>query len=355
MNRRFSLAACLLITACKPHESSPNPASTSAAAKASAAPSVARSAGGGCADFQALVASTYNVRPAKLEGEARKQKNAQLDEFDKQVRANKAAWLPCLRTALSDPKSDGYFRFDGSDLLLRLDSSSEAKAIRLKALQDVDLEDVQLRLWLESLAHLGYEGLDTSAAASRWFTLANPTYNEPEHAQMMGPTMGALVLFGSMDEAFATPALARVARDPKTPWAGPAAVDLLAALHVPAADAELQRLGGEKVATAAQAAAAYQSLKSGKGQVTRRPQPRVTRERFLKALNDLVAGKEEEFSAINREVSDAEKDMVAVLKPEDVALVRKVRRLFAMRDTRRTANLHQEFSAILFTLVGPAR
>lgn len=354
MTRRLALLALLITTGCKSAETTTTKGAPSSSAPPSPVASMARPAGP-CGEFQALVASTYNFRPATLEGEARKQKTAQLDDFDRQVRAHKEAWLPCLRTALKNPASDGYFRFDGSDLLLRLDSSDEAKAIRLQALHDVDLADIQLRSWVDSLAQLGHAGLDTSAAASRWFTLPNPTYPMPEHSMVAGPSVGTTVMFGSMDEARAVPALAAAARQPKFPWVSKVAVTMLSALGTPESWAELQRLSTEKNEAGPLAAAEVKTLRSADSHIKPRTPTKLTRERFTRAGNDLLAGKGDDLDAIFREAPDAEKDIVAVVKADDRDLVRKLRRFVASRDTKRGVEMYGVLTAILHSMPGAPR
>lgn len=51
-----------------------------------------------------------------------------MDSLWDTVRANPGELLPCLRAALADPKTDPWFRFDGSNLLVTIDPSPESKA-----------------------------------------------------------------------------------------------------------------------------------------------------------------------------------------------------------------------------------
>ena len=76
-----------------------------------------------CAEFQAMVGSTYNFKPSKLDKTEKEAKFKAMDKMWSAVETKPKELLPCLRAALEDPKADSWFRFDGSSLLVTLDSS----------------------------------------------------------------------------------------------------------------------------------------------------------------------------------------------------------------------------------------
>src|SRR3954452_5560947 len=86
-----------------------------------------------CEEFSRAVSATYNFKPSLLKNEAESNaKSAAMDNFWNAVKARQKEFLPCLRAALEDPKSDPWFRFDGSNLLAYLDPSAESKAAQVR-------------------------------------------------------------------------------------------------------------------------------------------------------------------------------------------------------------------------------
>src|ERR1043166_9656163 len=162
----------------------------------------ARAAQGPCAEFARSVKATYNFRPSQLKGEdERAAKSAAMDRFWDSVKANKAELLPCLRAALSDPQANNWFGFDGSNLLVFLDPSQEPKA------EQVGKDGGRAA-----------EGFDVSEAAARWLAYQKAEYYLPQHgAYRVTKFEGALYLYGSMDEAQATPALLKIVKQPGQP------------------------------------------------------------------------------------------------------------------------------------------
>jgi hypothetical protein len=140
-----------------------------------------------------------------------------MDRIWDNAKANPAA-LPCLSSLLSEKTADLFFLFDGSNLLVTLAKSHDAKAIQVDSYSRVDLEDVDLRLWVETLARRGLEGFDVSSAGSLWLSYPKASYFLPEHgAYNIKKFEGALFIFGSMEESQATPALLRIATGQKHP------------------------------------------------------------------------------------------------------------------------------------------
>ncbi|MBX7097218.1 MAG: hypothetical protein K1X89_05885 [Myxococcaceae bacterium] len=303
-----------------------------------------------CAEFDAQLSKTYGFRPAKLSPDERKAKNAELDAFWAAAKSHGADWVPCLRAALKNPKRDHFFAYDGAQLLRSLSQAAEDQQLLLEAYRDADFDDVQLREWVEGLSRLGFQGVDTSSAAARWFTLPKPQYNVPEHAQLMGLSAGALFLYGAMDEAVATPALIALAKKKNPLEVQRTLLYLLARQNTPAATAFLKGLTCESELCPKEAAPEVLALRKGEGRLTPRASPKVTRERFVAAFEGILKKDWKAFDAINHELPDAELDLVAVLEPGDLPLLRKVRRLTASYANPHMAKLYDELSRALYTL-----
>lgn len=172
-----------------------------------------------CAELDKLIDTTYGFKPAKLTDAERTAKSAQMDAFWNKVKADQKNLIPCLRNAITSRKADPFFRFDAGNLLITLDQSDETKKIVIQSSADVDFADIDPRYWMPNIAKFGYEGLDTSAAAEAWLRYPDPGYYLPQHgAVKIDKETGALIAYGSMDEAIATPALAKIAARADHPW-----------------------------------------------------------------------------------------------------------------------------------------
>lgn len=302
-----------------------------------------------CSDFQATIRSTYNFRPALLSASERDQKSAAMDKVWEAVKADQTALLPCLRRLLEDPQADGWFSFDGSALLVSLDPSPAAKALQVRSYTTVNLDDVDLRVWVSTLALRGAEGFDVSEAGARWLAYPKAEYFLPEHGvAKIDSFMGAFFIYGSMDETQATPSLLKIASDANHP----AREQALAILLFQATPEALRAVKvANKVGRSAQAQAAMLTLLENPRRVEPRKKPKSSREEFLMAFNAFVNGNGEPFAALVTKVKDGERDVVAVLKPEDTPLVRRVRRRMIARANPHAFEYYKSFTDILMTLV----
>jgi hypothetical protein len=310
----------------------------------------ARAAQGPCAEFARSVKATYNFRPSQLKGEdERAAKSAAMDRFWDSVKANKAELLPCLRAALSDPQANNWFRFDGSNLLVFLDPSQESKAEQVRQYAAVDLDDVDLQLWLSTLARRAAEGFDVSEAAARWLAYQKAEYYLPQHgAYRVTKFEGALYLYGSMDEVQATPALLKIVKQPGHPGRDYAAA-LLTLQATPEALRALKAL--DPAGLSAEARAALRGVLEKPRLFEPRANPKTSREEFLKAFEAVLKGDYDDFFELTEKVPDGERDAVAVLKPEDLPLVRRVRRQIIAAANPHAAEYYDSFTRILLTLV----
>jgi hypothetical protein len=303
-----------------------------------------------CEEFARDVKATYNFKPSRLKDEAESDaRSAAMDRFWAKVKADQKNLLPCLRAALKDPESDPWFRFDGSNLLVSLDPSPASKAEQLRQYTAVDLAEVNFEFWVPTLARLGAEGFDVSEAGERWLTHPKAEYYLPQHgAYRVDRLLGALFIYGSMDEARATPALLKIAGTP-----GHAGRDVALALLLMQATPEARR-GLKEVNTEGLPAGAVAALRARLERpslIAPREKPKTGREQFLKAFGDATKGDWEPFFALTREVTDGERDVVAVLGAEDLPLVRKVRRLMIAGANPHAAEYYVSFTQILDTMI----
>jgi hypothetical protein len=314
------------------------------------AASCARAAQSPCEEFSRAVSATYNFKPSQLKDEAESNaKSAAMDNFWNAVKAKQKEMLPCLRAALEDPKSDPWFRFDGSNLLVYLDPSAESKAAQVRRYTSVDLGDVDLQVWVTTLAHLGAEGFDVSEAGARWLALPKAEYYLPQHgAYHVTKLEGALYIYGSMDEAQATPALLKIVNQP----GNPAREDALGLLLVQATPEALRALKGvDASGLSSNARSALRDALEKPKRFEPRAKPKTSREEFLKAFDAFMSGDPSYFFELVSQVPDGEKDVVAVLKPEDLPLVRRVRRRFIAAANPHAAEYYDSFTKILLTFV----
>jgi hypothetical protein len=302
-----------------------------------------------CNQFQRAVKATYDFKPSRLSETQRNAKAAAMDRIWELAKGNPVAFLPCLRAELKNPQSDPWFRFDGSNLLVKLDPSPESKAEQNRQHAAVDLQDVDLRAWVSVLAQLGAEGFDVSEAGSRWLSYPEAEYYLPEHgAYKVDRLLGGIFIFGSMDETQATPALLKIAGSVGHPGRYNA-LSLLLMQATPEAIRGLQSVKQDGLAP--ESLAGLRAHLKQPILIEPRETPKTSRAQFLKAFNDAAKGDWDYFFKLVDEVPDGEKDVVATLKAEDAAIVRKARRLMIARTTQHAADYYVTFTQILMTLV----
>ena len=302
-----------------------------------------------CANFRELIKTTYNFKPAQLSDSERDAKSAAMDRVWNTMKANSKELLPCLRTALEDPRANSFFRFDGSNLLVELDPSLQSKATQVRSYTSVDLDDVDLRTWVTTLAQRGAEGLDVSEAGARWLAYPKASYYLPEHgAYQVKASEGALFIYGSMDEAQATPALLKIISQANHPGRENA-LWILMSQATPESLRALKQVDPKGFSKKAQGS--LSALLRNPQLLKPRAKPKSSREEFIKAFQGMVAGDWSKFEALVEKVPDGEKDVVAVLKTEDLPLVRRVRRLIIANANPHAMEYYNSFTSILMALV----
>ena len=303
-----------------------------------------------CLELKKLIDATYNFKPSKLTEAQKNDKSDKMDIVWEKVKADPEELLPCLREEINSRTSDSFFRFDASNLLIELDRSAEAKKILIKSYAEADLDDINLRYWMPPIAILGYEGFDTSAAGENWLKHPNAEYYLPQHGTLsVSKEIGAFIIYGSMDELIATPALVKIASQEKHP-AREIAVRILIQQATPESFRELKKLD-QKGLSENTRQSINALLTKPKLLTPREGEPKITRQQYLDAFNLLVAGKPQTFLKLADDFPDGDRDAVAVMKPEDIPLIRKARRIFASRANPHSVEWYKSFTEILMALV----
>jgi len=301
-----------------------------------------------CAAFKGQLRRTYGFRPAQLDAQAQARKIELMDGVWNAVHRESAALGPCLKEALAGTTDDGWFLFDGGQLLVAVDDSRDAKELLLKGLARVELDDVDLRTWVARASRLGLDGLDTAELGRRWLLYPEAKYFLPEHVYEVDRGTGARFLFGAADERFATPVLTRLARE-ATDEVKETAVWLLMSQATPEALGVLR--GVDRTGLSQQAIASLDALAKAPRLIEPRAQPKTTRAELVAAFTALLRGDEAPFERLVEAVPDGERDVVAVCTAADLELLRKVRRYYAAKNNPHALDFYDQFSQIIMTLV----
>ncbi len=303
-----------------------------------------------CREFRQRIRTTYNFRPALLKNQAESDmKSAAMDKIWESTKASPKELVPCLRQALEDPSADAWFRFDGSNLLVSLDPSDASKTLQIKSFAANNLDDVDLRVWVTTLTRLGLEGFDVSEPGERWLSYPKARYFLPEHgAYEVNMLQGALFIFGSMDEMVAVPALLKIVNRSNDPGRE-AALAILLNENTPESRRSLRQLD-------------VSSLSSKARRIIRdeldhpdlfepRSKPKTSRKEFLDAFEAFLNGDSHVFFELVDRVPDGEKDVVATMTPEDLPLVRRVRRRMIAGGNQHSIEYYASFTKIIRTIM----
>ena len=302
-----------------------------------------------CRDFQQLIAKTYDFTPRKLTEAQQTEKSAEMDKVWNQVKANRDALIPCLKESLTSPSANSFFLFDGSTLLLEVDPSREAKELLIRSYTKTDLEQIVLSNWIAPILRLGLEGLDTSAAGEAWLNDQDAKYYLPQHGNLaVDRSIGALAIFGSMDEQFATPALARLARSPDEKLREIAASILL---NQGTSDSVRQAKLLDPKQFSSKVRDQLNRIDAKPASISpRNGKPKVTREEFVEAFRKMANGDATDFTDLTVKVSDGERDAIVVLTKDDLPLLRKSRRFMASTGTPHIPEWYKSFTDIILAL-----
>ena len=309
-------------------------------------------AAGQCEGLQQTIKNTYNFKPALLDDAQMKARSASLDVFWNQVRQSQATLVPCLRKALKEEKSGSFFNIDGSMLLVELDPSPASKALQVKKFIKADLAGTDLEYWVKTMARRGVEGFDTSEAGAKWLSYPDAKYKIAAHGDFpVGAFAGAVFIFGSVQEDFATPVLLRIANDLEHSHR----VDALSMLMSQATPASFRAL--KEVNTSglpAHTSASIRDLLDNPKLLKPRAQPKLTREENIRAFQGIVDGDYSAFRELVLKAPDGEADAVATLRAEDIPLVRRARRASIARCNQHAISDYASFTQILWALAWKA-
>jgi hypothetical protein len=307
---------------------------------------------GQCDSFQQTIKNTYNFKPSLMNAAQVAAQSAKLDAFWNQVRQSRATVLPCLRKSLTEDNSDSFFVIDGSMLLVDIDPSRASKALQVRKFIQGNLDDTDLEYWVATMARRGVEGFDTSEAGAKWISYPKAKYELSMHgAYPVDAFIGAVFIFGSMEENLATPVLARIANDPQNPHR----TDALTIMMSQATPESFRALKG--LNTSGLSAELQQGLREileNPKLLQARAHPKLTREENLRAFQGIVDGDYSAFREMVVKAPDGEVDAIATLRPEDIPLLRRARRASISRCNQHALSDYASFTQILWALTWKA-
>ena len=303
---------------------------------------------GQCDGLQKEIAQTYNFNPAGMSENQIASQSKRLDLFWNKVRQSRATLVPCLRRALKEDQSRSFFGIDGSMLLVDVEPSRASKALQVRKFIEADLDGTDLEYWVATMARRGVEGFDTSAAGERWLAYPNAKYNLKMHGGYpIGSFLGAVFIFGSMDEDLATPVLLKIVNQVNHPHRD----DALAILMSQATPAAMEAL--RHVNTTGFPRGTDESIRDllqNPKVLKPRANPKLTREEQLIAFQGIIDGNYQPFREMVLKAPDGEVDAVATLRPEDIPLLRRTRRASISRCNQHAVSDYASFTAILWAL-----
>jgi hypothetical protein len=280
-----------------------------------------------CASLTALQTKTYGFEPPRLSSSERNQKSDQMDHFWEMATKSGPAAVPCLRQMLASEQNDAFFMFDGSSLLLTLDSSPETLTTISKSLLHTDLKDVDTAAYISLLLQLSHRDIDIGPLAEKYMTYASVETYLPEHAMKLGRVDGALILYGSMNPEMAEKYLEGLAKG-EDQNARAAAVFSLA-LNLTEASFRVFHAGISLSGVTGDDQKAINSILHYEAPKML-PQPLLSREQVLKRTNAVIRGDFEHIDESNPPYvagDDAFKNSAPVqLTPADLPLVLEARR-----------------------------
>jgi hypothetical protein len=276
-----------------------------------------------CEQFTALVRKTYDFVPVEIPDERRKALFAAMDEVWNMAKSAPAVFTPCLRGLLEAPDAQAWFRCDGSSLLVELDPSRASLELKARLWSHTSIEIVDLEPWTWTIATLGAQDLDVSAAGEAWLRERTKTFTVAQHALTVGSLAGALFAFGSMDEALSEPVLVRIAADASHPGRGDA-VQILAMLATAPALADLRAL--DLAWMPARDREGIQVV-CGTDAILKPRASGPARKKIVDALQAFVDGDPEDLHTLQVEREHWYEELVHALREEDLPLLRRVRRL----------------------------
>ena len=302
-----------------------------------------------CDDLRRLIQSTYDFKPSELSEARRRFKSDDVGRVWKLVKAHPKVLAPCLRAELERPDANRWFLHDGSDLLVRVDGTRDALRLQTELWCQDDLDDIQPKSWIETLARRGTQDFDVSVAADRWLANLHRTKFTRDDLVEFTPEDAAAFLVGSMKESKATPALVRIIEQPEHKGRLEA-LGLLCLQGTELSIAEVRRLAQDSPSPEIRVQAKH--FIDDPPLLERAPeQPGLDRTRLLEAMKGDLAGRSSEYIELQYSQGKPWPERWAgVLTSEDAWIVRKLRREAAGSPSRFTRVNYYQYSCLLLTL-----
>jgi hypothetical protein len=287
-----------------------------------AAPAAPPDAGDACEAFRKRIREIYDFKPSTIPRAQLPAKGAAEDALWRDVREHQGERVPCLRAALDDPNANPWFLVDGSELLVRVAPSREAKERMIRLWAGADLADVPGERYVRSLSMLDAEGLDVCAPERHWFS-SNARFVLRRNSSSGDTFDGAVSLYGSMDEGIATPALAKLVGDSQFRDHDGALV-LLALQMTPESIALVRGVDLSK--EPADVREAVRGYLSRLDPPDAEAKPAFTRDAALAAFERCLAGDSKPIEALKPAGDEYAQTLSLVLEAKDVPTLRSVRR-----------------------------
>jgi hypothetical protein len=281
-----------------------------------------------CAKLQAAKTATYGFAPSRLSDAERKVKAKQMDQFWETTRTLGLSAIPCLQQMLGSDRNDPFFLFDGSSLLLSLDSSPVSLKVISTAVAGTDLKDVDPAGYIRLLLQLSRRDVDIGPLAEKYMKYPSVDTYLPEHGAMKLTRIdGALLLYGSMAPDLSEKYLETLAKQSNSETREAAVFAL--ALNMTEASFRAFHAGISLNGVSSDNRKAIVSIlryePPGSG-----PRPPLSREQVLKRVDSVIRGDFDHVDESNPPYvagDDAfETSAVVQLKPADLPLAYEARR-----------------------------
>jgi hypothetical protein len=150
-----------------------------------------------CTALQAAERQTYGFDPGALSDSQRSGKTQEVQQFWAEAKSMGAPAAPCLQQMLASDKQYPYFLYNGSSLLLSIDSSPESLSAITTALGKSDPARVDAAGYINLLIQLARRNVDIGPLAAKYVNYA------ALHDGSQGETSDKLInvavlLYGSM-------------------------------------------------------------------------------------------------------------------------------------------------------------
>jgi hypothetical protein len=153
-------------------------------------------------EFHQKVAALYNFSPCTLDEEQKRAKGPQLDAFWNYVKENPKLRLPFLREELRTMKSNGFFLYDGSSLLMKLSKERSDLDLAVQSLARVDLCGIDLSDYFIKTYLLAIQGIDVWPMMKRIAERPDFHVYLPDYKLTLSQDYALLFLSLLVDDAF---------------------------------------------------------------------------------------------------------------------------------------------------------